>query len=39
MSVLKVSSTTGVKETKRNEDCGILSSTLLDQIQTDTRLS
>ena len=39
MSLLKVSSTTGVKETKRNEGSGIQSSTLLDQIQTGARLS
>ena len=35
MSLLKVSSTTGTKETKRNEDSGIQSSTLLDLIQTE----
>ena len=34
MSLLKVSSTTGVKETERSEDSGIQSSTLLYQIQT-----
>ena len=39
MSLLRVSSTTGVKEMRRNEDSGIQSSTLLDQIQTGTRLS
>ena len=42
MSLLKVSSSTGVKETERNEDSGIQSSTLLrvypDRYKAELRL-